>query len=114
MLFAWHNHAHPRSSQAAAAVVALAPATDQEMPASAEDACQICFALSHHGAIPVDSFAAAAPDHLPAPTARATAVARPLPSYLLFRSRARRRVQFHPAEQLPRTNRSAATQKGTQ
>ena len=88
MLFAWHDHAHPRSSRAASAVVALAAATDQEMPAPAEDACQICFALSHHGAAPVDLFAAAPPDHLPVLTTRATAVTASLASYLLFRSRA--------------------------
>ena len=58
------------------------------MPAPAEDACQICFALSHYGAVPVDLFAAAPPDHLPVLTARATAVTAPLPSYLLFPSRA--------------------------
>jgi hypothetical protein len=87
MLFAGHDHAHPRFSRATSAVVTLA-ATDQEMPASAEDACQICFALSHHGAVPVDLYAAAPPDHLPVLTARATAVTPPLASFLLFRSRA--------------------------
>jgi hypothetical protein len=88
MLFAWHVHAHPRSSRAASAVVALAAASDQEMPAAAEDACQICFALRHHGAVPVDLYAAAPPDHSPVLTAQATAVTAPLASYLLFRSRA--------------------------
>jgi len=88
MLFAWHDHAHPHSSRSASAVVALAAATDQEMPAPAEDTCQICFALSHHGAVPVDLFAAAPPDHFPLLTARATAVTAPLASFLLFRSRA--------------------------
>jgi hypothetical protein len=87
MLFAWHVHAHPRSSRAASAVVALA-ASDQEMPAAAEDACQICFALSHYGAVPVALVAQAPPDHLPMQAARATAVTAPLASYLLFRSRA--------------------------
>ena len=58
------------------------------MPAAAENACQICFALSHHGAAPVDLFAAAPPDHLPVLTTRATAVTASLASYLLFRSRA--------------------------
>ena len=87
MLFAWHVHAQPRSSRAASAVVALAATSDQEMPA-AEDACQICFALSHHRAVPVDLYTATPPNHLPVLTAQATAVTAPLASYLLFRSRA--------------------------
>jgi hypothetical protein len=86
MLFAWHDHAHPLSSRAASAVVA-ASGGDQ-MPAPAEDACQICFALSHYGAVPVALVAPAPPDHLPMQAARATAVTAPLASYLLFRSRA--------------------------
>jgi len=86
MLFAWHDHVRPRSSRAASEIV-TASGGDQ-MPASAEDACKICFALSHHGAVPVDLYAAAPPDHLPVLTARATAVTAPLASFLLFRSRA--------------------------
>jgi hypothetical protein len=88
MLFAWHHHAHPLSSPGAPAVVAAAAATGDQIPASADDECQICFALTHHGAVPVDLFTPAPADHLPVLTPSAAAVAGPLAPYLLFRSRA--------------------------
>jgi hypothetical protein len=53
-----------------------------------DDDCPFCFALNHHSAAPVEFFAAAPPDHSPLQSPPATAVTRPLASYLLFRSRA--------------------------
>jgi hypothetical protein len=88
ILCAWHHHAYPLSLRAAGAVVAVAAATGEQLPASADENCQICFALSHQGAVPVDFFAPSPPDHPPAPPASAAAVTVPLASYLLFRSRA--------------------------
>jgi len=88
MLCAWHHHAHPILCRGADAVVALAASGGDQMPPSTDDDCQICFALSHHGAVPIDLYAATPPDHLPVLTAQATAVTAPLASYLLFRSRA--------------------------
>jgi hypothetical protein len=87
MLFAWHHHAHPLLTRTAPVVAALA-ASGQEMPASARGDCQTCFALSHHGAVPVDLFKAPPPDPLPVQSVRGNAVCTPLAYYVLFRSRA--------------------------
>ena len=92
MLCAWHHHAYPLSPRSTPAVVALTTANDDHGPASADDDCQFCFALSHHSAAPVDFFAPPLPGHLPAREIQATAVTRLLASYLLFRSRAPPRV----------------------
>jgi hypothetical protein len=87
MLCAWHHHAHPFTLRSAPAAVALA-ADDDEVPVSADDNCQFCFAISHHSAAPVDFFAPAPPGHSLAQEAQATPVICPLAPYLLFRSRA--------------------------
>jgi hypothetical protein len=74
-----------RSAGAAATLVAP---TSPVMPALADHDCEICFALSHHGAVPVDLFLANRPLHAPLPRSRLAAVdASPAP-YILFRSRA--------------------------
>jgi hypothetical protein len=58
------------------------------MPALADHDCEICFALSHHGAVPVDLFVANPPVHAPLGRSRLAAVdASPAP-YILFQSRA--------------------------
>ena len=58
------------------------------MPATADRDCQICFALGHHGAVPVDLFAAARPNQQPLSGSDAAAVAISLAAYLLFHPRA--------------------------
>jgi len=88
MLCAWHHHAHPISWRGAPALAALAAASGDRTPVTADPDCQFCFALSHHSAAPVDFIAAPPPDHPPPAVFPATAATRPLPSYLLFRSRA--------------------------
>jgi hypothetical protein len=58
------------------------------MPALVDHDCDICFALSHHGAVPVDILVANPPEHAPLPRSRLAAVeASPAP-YILFQSRA--------------------------
>jgi hypothetical protein len=58
------------------------------MPALADQDCDICFALSHHGAVPADILVANPPEHAPLPRSRLAAVeASPAP-YILFQSRA--------------------------
>ena len=84
-LFGWHHHPLPLSVRGAPTIVAPAgPST----PVLTDDDCQICFALSHQAASPVDFVAASVsgpvPLHLPA----IETVWAPLPSYVLFRSRA--------------------------
>ena len=56
VLFAWHHHASSFHLQAASAAT-LATPTSPDMPAADDHGCQICFTLSHHGAVPVDFFA---------------------------------------------------------
>jgi hypothetical protein len=58
------------------------------MPALADHDCEICFALSHHGAVPVDLFLANRPFDAPLPRSRLAAVDSSPAPYILFRSRA--------------------------
>jgi hypothetical protein len=84
ILFAWHHHPSPLSSR----VPVIAAAGGHETPASEDDECQICFALSYHSIAPID-FVVVPPRtdvSLPAPTVQA--VSAPVAPYLLFRSRA--------------------------
>ena len=88
VLFAWHHHPAPFHARSAGAAATLAAPTSPAMPALADHDCEICFALSHHGAVPVDLFLANPPLHAPLPQSRLAAVdASPTP-YILFRSRA--------------------------
>jgi hypothetical protein len=85
VLFAWHNHPFPYSPRGAPAALAAA---GHQAPGLADDDCPICFALSHHGAAPVDFFAAPPPVQVASPSVAIAAILAPVASYLLFRSRA--------------------------
>jgi hypothetical protein len=88
VLFAWHHHAasfHLRSAGAVTTVVAPAAPV---MPALADHDCEICFALNHHGAVPVDLFLATPPEHAPLLRSRLAAVETSPAPYILFQSRA--------------------------
>jgi hypothetical protein len=86
VLFAWHNH--PASFRSAGAATTLAAPTSPVMPALADHDCEICFALSHHGAVPIDLFVANPPVHAPLTRSRLAAVDTSPAPYILFRSRA--------------------------
>jgi hypothetical protein len=58
LLFGWHHHSPPLSSRGAPAVLAAHTSGGDPTPVQADDNCQICFALSHHGAAAVDFLAA--------------------------------------------------------
>jgi len=88
ILFAWHHHALPFRARATAAVTTLAAPTSPAIPASADQDCQICFSLCHHGVLPVDFFGAKPPEEKSLRQVPAVAVDVPLVPYLLFRSRA--------------------------
>jgi len=89
ILFAWHHHAFPFHPHAASAATILAAPISPAMPAADDHGCQICFTLSHHGAVPVDFFWAKPPEERPLHQIRVAVAADPLlPPYLLFRSRA--------------------------
>ena len=85
VLFGWHNHPLPFSPMGAPAVLATA---GHEVPGLVDDDCQICFALSHHSAAPVDFAAAPMPGLVPLHAPAIETVWAPTPPYLLFRSRA--------------------------
>ena len=85
VLFGWHNHPLPFSPMGAPAVLATA---GHEVPGLVDDDCQICFALSHHSAAPVDFAAAPPPGPMPLRLPAIDTVWAAAPSYLLFRSRA--------------------------
>jgi hypothetical protein len=88
VLFGWHHHAIPFRQHAAFGVTILAPPTSPAMPAADDHDCQICFALGHHGAVPVDFFAPSPPDQARLHQPRLMAVDAPLARYFFFRSRA--------------------------
>jgi len=88
ILFAWHHHPPPFRARAVAAASTLTAPTAPIMPAVSDDDCPICFTLSHHGAVPVEFFAAKPPEEALLRQARIAAVDAPLAPYLLFRSRA--------------------------
>jgi len=86
LLFAWHHHELPFVLRGAP--VAVAAATGSAAPALADRDCPICFAVAHHGAVPVELFATlllkvSVLRQLPPP-----APAEFRTPYLLFRSRA--------------------------
>jgi hypothetical protein len=58
------------------------------MPAVADHDCEICFALSHHGTVPVDLFVTNPPAHALLRRSRLAAVDASSAPYILFRSRA--------------------------
>ena len=84
-LFGWHHHPLPLSSRGAAIVSAP---VGPSMPVLADDDCQICFALSHHTATPVNLLAAPVPGPVPLHLPAIEAVWVSVRSYVLFRSRA--------------------------
>jgi len=88
VLFAWHHHPLPFYARATTAVTTLAAPTVPVTPASADHDCEICFAISHHGTVPVDIYAAKPPENAPLPQTQMATVEAPLTPYSLFRSRA--------------------------
>jgi hypothetical protein len=91
-LFAWYHHPLPLSSREDALVLAAAPASGHPVPVLADKDCQICFALSHHSAAPVDFVGAPMSGPLLLHVPSVETVWAPLRSYILFRSRAPPRV----------------------
>ena len=86
MLFAWHHHQLPFSSRTAAPLALTAPGPDT--PPAVDRDCEICFSLSHHGAVPVALFAAAQPEaRAPRRIHAAATPISPVP-YFLFQPRA--------------------------
>jgi len=88
VLFAWHHHPAFFHARSAGSAPTLAAPTSPVMPALADHDCEICFALSHHGAVPVDLFVANPPVHAPLTRSRLAAVDTSPAPYILFRSRA--------------------------
>ena len=69
-------------------VIILATPTSPALPAADDHDCQICFALGHHGAVPVEFFAPSPPDQARLHQLRLMAVDAPLAPYFSFQSRA--------------------------
>jgi hypothetical protein len=88
VLFAWHHHPAPFHVRSAGAVTTLAAPTTPAMPALADHECEICFAISHHGAVPVSFLAAKPPEHATLHRSRLVAVETSSALYILFQSRA--------------------------
>jgi hypothetical protein len=88
VVFAWHHHPASFQVWSAGAVTTLVAPTAPVMPALADHDCEICFAVSHHNAVPVDFYAAKLPENAPLPQTRIAAVEVLLTPYSLFRSRA--------------------------
>jgi len=88
MLFAWHSHPLPVSPRDAPLAVSASPATGHEVPVLDDDDCQICFALSHHSAAPIDFILPPPPCESSSPAPRAEENLASVARYLHFRSRA--------------------------
>jgi hypothetical protein len=88
MVFAWHHHPPAFAARQALDLAGQAVTASADVPLLADRDCQICFALGHHGAVPVDLFAAVLPEAHPPERLGTTPVFVSLPPYLLFRSRA--------------------------
>jgi hypothetical protein len=54
MLFGWHHHSLPAMARSAHPVVSLRNTGLPLSPAAAEDSCEICIALHHLSASPLD------------------------------------------------------------
>jgi hypothetical protein len=54
MLFGWHHHSLPAMARSADPVVSIHHAALPLSPATAEDSCEICIALHHLSASPLD------------------------------------------------------------
>ena len=88
VLFAWHHHPASFHVRAAGPGTTLAAPISPATPALADHDCEVCFAISHHDAVPVDLFSATPPDHTPLDRSRLAAIdTSPVP-YILFQSRA--------------------------
>ena len=88
MLFAWHSHPLPVSLRDVPAAVSASPATGHRAAEPADDNCQICFALSHHSATPIDFIVPPQPHEAASSTTRVEEHLLSLGRYLHFRSRA--------------------------
>ena len=88
MLFAWHHHAPPFYANTGSAAASVATPVFPVLPGCDDHDCQICFTLGHHGAVPVDFFAADPPEQTLLHQTCTAAVDTPLAPHLLFRSRA--------------------------
>jgi hypothetical protein len=88
MLFAWHSHPLPFSPSGAPTALSASPTTGHEVPVSDDDDCQICFALSHHSAAPIDFIPPSPPGEASSPATRVKTNLAPGERYLHFRSRA--------------------------
>jgi hypothetical protein len=88
VLFGWHHHPLPLPSRGEPTALVAAPPAGPSTPALTDDDCQICFALGHHSATPVDFVAAPVSAPVPLDLAAVETVWVPVRSYVLFRSRA--------------------------
>lgn len=88
VLFAWHHHAASFHVPSTGPTKTLVSPTSPGMPALADHDCDICFALSHHGAVPVDVFAANPPVRALLRRSRLAAVDSSPAPYFLFQPRA--------------------------
>lgn len=86
VLFAWHQHALPYVSRGAPVVAAAA--TGSATPVLADHDCPICFAVAHHGAVPVELFVPSPPNERALQQRPPATLGNLCAPYLLFRSRA--------------------------
>src|SRR5690349_1785625 len=74
LLFGWHHHPASFHAWSSGAVTTLAAPAPPLIPVLADHDCEICFAVSHHGAVPVDFCAAQQPENALPPQTRIAAV----------------------------------------
>lgn len=90
LVFAWHQHELPFASRGGPVLAHAAAGSG--MPASADRDCPICFAIAHHGAVPVAFYMPSLPDERALQQHPAATLGNLRTPYFLFRSRAPPRV----------------------
>jgi hypothetical protein len=88
ILFGWHSHPLPVSAQGVPTALSAPAGAGDEDPSLADDDCQICFALSHHSAAPIDFIPPLPLGEASTPAPRVEESLAPKTPYLNFRSRA--------------------------
>ncbi|MBV9860135.1 MAG: hypothetical protein JO038_08550 [Alphaproteobacteria bacterium] len=88
VLFGWHSHPLGFVLDRAPTLAAAGPSGADPGSGSAEDSCEICLALHHHGAAPVEFFAPALPQPSACCRVLAESVPPGLPPFHSFQSRA--------------------------
>lgn len=92
ILYGWHSHPLPVPSRSAPTALSASVGPGHGDPDLADDDCQICFAIGHHNATPIDLLPPLPPRDVALPAVRVEQSLVSVGRFLHFRSRAPPRV----------------------